>query len=151
MTAPSSPLAGEAAAETNASTEKSVVRGEVVRYAINGAVATLVHFTVFAAAKYALGDGFAGLSNAIGAVFGITTSFIGSRYFVFPHRRGDWRGELGRFLALYGALAVMHFLVLYFWTDIGGLNPFAGFVVATILQVVATFFGNRLLVFRNGQ
>lgn len=68
---------------------------------------------------------------------------------MFPHRRGDWRGEVARFLPLYGALAALNVGVMYLWSDVGGLPKELGFVLATGLQVTATFFGNRYLVFRN--
>lgn len=125
------------------------VKGEVVRYAINGAAATAIHFAVFQAASALLGPGFHGIANGIGSAFGITASFLGSRYFVFPHRRSDWRKELARFLPLYAALAVLNVGVMYFWSDVSGLNKELGFLVATAIQVVSTFFGNKYLVFRN--
>lgn len=128
---------------------RAVLRGEVLRYALNGAVATAIHFLVFIAAAAALGHGLHGVANGVGSAFGIAASFLGSRYFVFPHRRGDWRRELARFLPLYASLAVLNMLIMYLWSDLSGFNKEIGFVIATLIQVAATFFGNKYLVFRN--
>ena len=42
----------------------------------------------------------------------------------------------------------MHGGVLWLWSDIGGFDYRIGFILATSLQFVLSFFGNRYLVFR---
>ena len=140
--------APEADAQNGA--EKSALRGEVGRYVINGAAATLIDFAVLRAASAVLGEGMVWLAGGLGAAVGITASFLGSRYFVFSHRRGDWRVEVARFLPLYGVLALVRMALFYVWSDVYGLDKNIGFVIATGVQVIATFFGNKYLVFRNG-
>lgn len=134
-----------------ASAERTTARDEIVRYAFNGAAATAIHFGVFQLAALGLGDGLNWMANGLGAAAGISASFLGSRHYVFRHRRGDWRRELARFLPLYATLAALNMLVMYLWSDWGGLNKEIGFVIATGLQVSATFFGNKFLVFRGAQ
>ena len=129
---------------------KSILRGEVGRYVVNGAAATVIDFSTLHLASAALGEGMTWLAGGIGAAVGITASFLGSRYYVFPHRRGDWRVEVARFLPLYGMLALVRMALFYVWSDVYGLDQNIGFIIATGVQVVATFFGNKYLVFRNG-
>ncbi|MBX2855056.1 MAG: GtrA family protein [Rhodobacteraceae bacterium] len=129
---------------------KSILRGEVGRYVVNGAAATLIDFTALQIASSLLGEGMTWLAGGVGAAVGITASFLGSRYYVFPHRRGNWRTEVARFLPLYGVLALVRMALFYVWSDVYGLDQNIGFVIATGVQVVATFFGNKYLVFRNG-
>lgn len=123
--------------------------GEFARYVLNGLFATIVHFIVFQFSLLVIGLPSAGLSNAIGAVFGISSSFLGSRYFVFGHCRGRWGYELSKFLLLYVTVAASHGIILFAWTDIGGLDPIPGFAVATVFQLACTFLGNKYLVFNS--
>ena len=129
--------------------DRAGLRGEALRFVLNGAAATAVHFAVFLAAAAALGSGLHGVANGVGAAFGIAASFIGARLYVFPHRRGDWRRQLARFLPLYGALACCSALFMYLWSDVSGLNKELGFLGAMAAQSLASFVGNRLLVFRD--
>jgi hypothetical protein len=56
--------------------------------------------------------------------------------------------QAAKFGALYAAIAVLHGLVLYFWTDKLRLDYRYGFLLATVLQVVLSYCGNKKLVFR---
>jgi putative flippase GtrA len=57
-------------------------------------------------------------------------------------------GQAGKFLFLYGVIAVFHAGFLWLWTDMMGLNHRVGFLFATVFQVIGSYFGNRLWVFR---
>lgn len=120
---------------------------EVARYVVNGLVATLVHYGVLTLNLRVLGIPSAGLSNLIAACFGITASFLGSRYFVFRARSGSAFRQLRRFVLLYAATAVMHGLILFLWSDLGELDTNLGFLLATAFQMAVTYFGNKRLVF----
>ena len=122
-------------------------RLEFVRYVLNGLVATGVHFLALTAGLDWLHLPSAGLANLFAAAFGITTSFLGSRYFVFPARGGSLAIQAPRFLALYGAIALAHGALLFVWTDTFALDYRAGFVLAVALQVIGSYFGNKYLVF----
>jgi putative flippase GtrA len=122
---------------------------ERLRYVVNGVLATLVHFAVLELCLGMIGLRSAGLANAIGAMAGIATSFAGSRMFVFVAGRDQpIPGQFARFLVLYGCIAVFHAGFLLVWTDLGGLSHRIGFLIATVFQVLGSYFGNRLWVFK---
>ena len=122
--------------------------GEVLRYCINGLVATLVHYVVLAIGIDLLQLPSAGLANLIAALFGITCSFLGNRYFVFRGHDGEFFHQAKNFLLLYAFIACLHGLVLFLWTDVGRLDYRLGFIMATCLQVLLSYLGNKMLVFR---
>lgn len=125
-----------------------VPAGEVLRYGINGIVATAVHYAVLSINLQVLRFDSAGLANLLAACFGISASFFGSRYFVFPPTGETLLVEALRFSGLYGAIALLHGLVLLLWTDHFGLDYRWGFLLATLLQVSLSYLGNKFLVFR---
>jgi len=134
----------------------STLRGKVsallakqsVKYLINGLVATAVHFLVLTFNLKVLGWSSAGIANLVAAVFGICTSFLGSRYFVFQGSVGPLLKQIYRFIFLYAAIALLHGALMYVWADHYGLNYIAGFVVATGMQVLCSYGGNKRMVFK---
>jgi len=120
---------------------------ELARFVVNGLVATAVHYGVLTFNIRVLGIPSAGLANFIAAWFGITASFIGSRFFVFRRKDAPVLQQAARFLVLYASIACLHGLLLFVWTDLFHLNYTAGFLVATVLQTVLSYLGNKLLVF----
>lgn len=123
-------------------------RGQLARYAINGVVATLVHYGALSLLIEVARLPSAGLANGIAAMFGIAASFVGSRYFVFRAGHAPIVGQALRFGLLYGAIALLHAATLWLWTDVAGLDYRLGFLVATALQFACSYAGNRFLVFR---
>jgi putative flippase GtrA len=121
---------------------------EIVRYGINGVAATAVHYGVLTFNLKIIGVPSAGLSNLIAAVFGISASFLGSRYFVFAAMNESIVKQAVKFSGLYGVIAVLHGLVLLVWTDWYGLDYRLGFLIATAIQVSFSYLGNKFLVFR---
>ena len=126
----------------------SRAQSEVIRYITNGLVATSIHFGVLTFNIQVVGMKSAGVANLVAAVFGITASFLGGRYFVFRKRQDSILGQATAFLILYASIALLHGLVLYEWTDVYGFDYRIGFLVATFIQVVLSYFGNKTLVFR---
>lgn len=120
----------------------------VIRYIINGLVATAVHFGVLTFNLHVLGFQSAGLANLIAAVFGILTSFLGSRYFVFRASASPIAGQLLAFSTLYAALALAHGGFLFLWTDLAKLDYRVGFLLATAFQVAVSYLANKTLVFK---
>jgi putative flippase GtrA len=118
-----------------------------LRYAINGAVAAIVHFLVLYAAIHFLDIGSAGLSNLLGSLAGIAASYAGNRHFVYRQTRAPVLVQGSRFVVLYAVLAAMHGLVLLIWTDWWGLNYLTGFLITVLLQVAIGYLGNKHLVF----
>jgi putative flippase GtrA len=121
---------------------------QIFRYIINGLLATLVHYTALTANLKLLGFQSAGIANFMAAAFGITASFLGSRYYVFRSQRENIFLQAARFSGLYFAIAVLHGLVLLTLTDWRGLDYTISFLIATGMQVSLSYAGNRYLVFR---
>jgi putative flippase GtrA len=121
---------------------------QLARYIVNGLVATAVHYAALQFNLTVLGIPYAGLANLLAAVVGITTSFLGSRYFVFRAQTGSLWHQFAKFGLLYACIALLHGSVLWLWTDVGKLDFRIGFLLATALQVMLSFWGNKALVFR---
>lgn len=121
---------------------------EIGRYVINGLVATAVHYAVLTINIKLLSFNSAGLANLVAAIFGIAASFLGSRYFVFKSSQDRLLQQVSTFVFLYGAIAVLHGLILWAWSDIGGFDYRLGFLLATVAQVLFSYFGNKFLVFK---
>ncbi len=94
-----------------------------------------------------LGMPSAGVANFVAAWFGIAASFVGSRFFVFRRQPLHGRIRRVRFLILYASIACLHGLLLFAWTDVLHLDYSIGFLIATVLQTVLSYIGNKLLVF----
>ncbi|KAB7768006.1 MULTISPECIES: GtrA family protein [Xanthomonas] len=122
--------------------------GQFFRYVVNGLVATAIHFSVLKFNLDVVGIGSAGVANGIAAIFGITASFIGSRYFVFRGTRGRLLNQGLLFLLFYVGIALLHALVMYAWTDRLAFDYRIGFLLATGMQMVLSFFVNKFMVFK---
>jgi putative flippase GtrA len=122
---------------------------EGFRYIVNGVVATIIHFVILTFNLEYLNFESAGLANIVAASFGITASFLGSRYYVFRYSSGSVLSQASKFSALYVSIALAHGAVLYIWTDLFQLNYRVGFLIATSLQVASSYLGNKFLVFRS--
>ncbi|HVI53964.1 MAG TPA: GtrA family protein [Luteibacter sp.] len=127
---------------------KAALGGQVVRYIINGLVATAVHFGMLRFCMEVLHVPLAGEANAIAACFGITASFLGSRYFVFRGQEGSVVKQGSLFLGVYAVIALLHATVMYVWADRLGFDYRVGFVLATCMQMAFSFVANKLLVFK---
>ena len=120
---------------------------ELVRYGINGCLATLIHYAVLTINLNIFLMSSAGMANLIASIFGITFSFIGNRYFVFNEADGSLLKQVIRFSSLYGTIAILHGLVLLLWTDWFRFDYRIGFLIATALQVSLSYVGNKKMVF----
>ncbi|KIP86148.1 hypothetical protein SN15_09295 [Stenotrophomonas maltophilia] len=118
------------------------------RFVVNGLVATAVHFLVLSLLVEVVHIGSKGLANALAASCGIAASFAGNKWFVFTASRGDAGSQAVRFILLYGALALLSGALMAVWSDVGGLDYRIGFVLISGIQLVCSFLGNRLLVFK---
>lgn len=121
---------------------------EVVRFVINGLIASAVHYAALSFNLRVLEMSSAGLANFFAAWFGIAASFIGSRFFVFRNREEAMAQQAIRFLASYAAIACLHGLLLYAWTDRLHLDYTVGLILAAMMQAVLSYLGNKLLVFK---
>jgi putative flippase GtrA len=121
---------------------------ELLRYGLNGIVATGVHYAVLTFNLQVLAMPSAGLANMAAAAFGICTSFIGSRYFVFRQTAEGFLVQATKFSGLYVAFAMVHGAVLLIWTDWLAYDYRLGFLLATAFQIVGSYLGNKFLVFK---
>jgi putative flippase GtrA len=122
-------------------------RSQMTRYFVNGLVSTIVHFGVLQMILKVFSVSSVGQANFIATFFGIAVSFVGSRYFVFKAQNKSITQQIFKFGGLYLAIALMHGVLLYLWCDIQKWNYLTGFLLATVLQVVLSYWGNKLLVF----
>jgi putative flippase GtrA len=125
----------------------SEIPREFARFVANGLIATAVHFCVLTFAIEVMEFQSAALANFCAALVGSVVSFLGNRYFVFRRREGQVFGQVWRFVVLYAATLSLHAGVLYLWTDLNGLDYRIGFLIATAIQVMLSYLGNKLLVF----
>lgn len=121
---------------------------EVVRFGMNGIFATVVHFAVLSFNLEVIDMNSAGLANLIAVSVGITVSFVGNCYFVFPRASKSLFIQVAQFSCLYFFIAFLHGAILYFWTDRMGHDYRIGFLLATVMQVSMSYLGNKMLVFR---
>lgn len=118
------------------------------RYVVNGGVATAVHFLVLVFSIQVLDWSSAGVANGFAALFGIVSSFVGSRYYVFTSSTESASSQLVKFLMLYVSIALFHAGVLLVWTDYYQLSYVVGFMIATAMQLMLSYWGNKILVFK---
>jgi putative flippase GtrA len=116
------------------------------RFALNGVVATVVHFLVLSFLIEIVRFKSAGTANGFAAIVGISVSYFGNRTFVFKSNQSTSH-TLPRFLIIYAAVAIWHILVLSIWTDYLGLLYPAGYILATLGSMTLTFLGSRYFVF----
>jgi len=115
---------------------------------INGAVATVVHFSVLFVIFDVMRLGSAGASSLMASAVSSLASFLGNRYFVFQTHHDSVMLQASRFTALYLVVAFFHGGFLLTWTDWLGWNYKIGFLAAVFFQVVVGYSGNKYYVFR---
>lgn len=120
---------------------------ELVRFGANGIVATVGHYSALHFCMEVLHVPSAGAANFVAAIFGISASFLGNRYFVFP-RSGQSIGQQAlKFSGLYAVIALLNGFFLSLWSDLGGLDYRIGFLLATGIQFALSYTGGKRLVF----
>ena len=118
-----------------------------VRYLMNGAVATGLHFLTLWMCIDFFHFASAGIANFIAALVASTAAFFGNRYFVFTQSMRSPIQQAKGFVILYLAAALFHGLFLHVWSDRLQMHYATGFVLATALQVVGIYVFNRKVVF----
>ena len=125
----------------------SLLSTHVFRYFVNGIFATTVHYTILVLNIEVVALESAAFSNLIAVFFGIITSFLGSRYYVFQSIDEPALRQAKKFIGLYGVIALLHWSLMLVWVDWNGMDYRIGFLIATLLQVTLSYFGNKYLVF----
>ena len=118
------------------------------KFLLNGIFATGLHFSVLTICLKVLLWQSAGLSNMMASVFGITSSFLGNRYFVFDNSDEPLKKQVIKFLILSIMLATVHVGVMYLSTDVYNTDYRLSFLLATVIQTVLSFLGNKIMVFK---
>jgi putative flippase GtrA len=119
-----------------------------LRFVVNGAICTVIHYATLALLLESGLLGLAGLANLLASAVGILASFVGNRYFVFRQETQRWTAQLWRFWLLYISLAGMQGVILFLWTDLARQNYSIGFVIGAAAAAIGTYFGGRFWVFR---
>jgi putative flippase GtrA len=128
------------------------LRGQVARFAVVGALNTVVDYGLFNLLGYGLHMHLV-VAQAIGVAAGIANSFLWNKMWTFRSRGwGQWRRELGGFLLVSGigfAINVGGFALLHStfgassWV-IGNLEKAS----TTLLSMTWNFIGYRFFAFR---
>ena len=124
----------------------SVLR--LMRYVLNGLLATGVHYLTLSVMIGPLGVRPVGLANLVAAITGTAASFAGNRQFVFNVVASPVKRQALHFAALYAVLALVHSACMYVWCDMLKNDYQLGFVLATGLQFFLSYFFNNKLVFK---
>lgn len=128
--------------------KNAILNNRTVRYIVNGLVAAAAHFLVLTLNLEVFGWSSAGLANLVASMVGISVSFLGSRYFVFSESEETLTKQISRFFLLYIVIALFHGLLMHWWVDVFALNYAIGFVVTMVVQVILSYWGNKILVFK---
>lgn len=119
----------------------------IIRFGINGLVATATHYIVLVVLVEGAGVTPIALATILAANCGIAVSYLGNRSFVMrvksPHR-----GAISRFLISYAAIVGVHGALMALWADWAGLDYNIGFVLFTAVAAGVTYLSNRFYVFR---
>lgn len=121
---------------------------QLLRYVVNGLVATAVHFAVLTFLVEVAHLPSKGAANLLAAMVAIGVSFLGNRYFVFAATQARATGQLWRFVLLYAVIALLNGGLMALWSDLLRFDYRVGFVLISIIQFILSFLGNRLLVFK---
>ncbi len=128
--------------------KSAILNNRTFRYIVNGLVAAAAHFLVLTLNLEVFGWSSAGLANLVASMVGISVSFLGSRYFVFSESEETLTKQISRFFLLYIVIALFHGLLMHWWVDVFALNYAIGFVVTMVVQVILSYWGNKILVFK---
>jgi len=122
---------------------------ELVRYLLNGIVATAVHYMVLYTCMEIITLRSAGFSNLFASIVGIAYTFFGNRYFVFRCYGQPIFEQAIKFSGLYLSIALLNGAVLFLWTDQLGYNYKIGFLISLGLQVILGYLFSKKYVFGN--
>lgn len=121
--------------------------GTPIRYIANGIFATLFHYVILNFCLNIINIESAGVSSIYASFFGVISSFLGNKYFVFKDYSNQLLGQSLRFIFLYTVFGSLHSTTLYFWSDVLGKNYHYGFLIATFGQFSLGYFLSQKLIF----
>ena len=124
-----------------------------IKFIVNGLLATVVHYVMmlllshYVIAIYAIAYG-------VASFFGILTSFLGNKFFVFTSanqiqaQNNSTFTQLRSFLLLYGLIMLICSLFMGVLSDLLHINYNLSFIMALCVQTLLSFFGNKRYVFK---
>ena len=124
-----------------------------LKFTINGLFATFVHyFTMLLISNYVIA--IYSIAYGIAAIFGILTSFLGNKFFVFTTSNQDnflnngTSKQLRSFLLLYGLIMLICSILMGVLSDLLRINYNLSFMISLSVQTLLSFFGNKNYVFK---
>ena len=129
----------------------TIFQYQTARYLVNGIIASLIHYFFLLFCLEVLKINSAGLSNFFSSVFGITSSFLGNRYYVFDNYKTSVLSQLKKFLPLYYILSIVQGGILYFFFFLLNYNYNIGFAICILFQVIIGFLGGKYFVFNTNK
>ena len=124
-----------------------------LKFIANGLLATFVHYVIMhLISNYLIGIYF--IAYGIASIFGILTSFLGNKFFVFTNanqnRSPNNRSfkQLRSFLLLYGLIMLICSVLMGVLSDLLYINYNLSFMMALCVQTLLSFFGNKCYVFK---
>jgi putative flippase GtrA len=123
-------------------------KSEIVKYSIIGGIATLVHFCALVIIIELTIIKSTGIANFLASFFGITSSYLGNKFWVFNKTPKKITLEITQFYAGYISIAIVHACFLTIWSDFFELNYIFGFIFAVAIQFIFGYLTNKLLVFK---
>ena len=124
-----------------------------LKFIVNGLLATFVHYiSMLLISNYLIG--IYSIAYGIASIFGISTSFLGNKFFVFTTSNQDYSSknvtlkQLRSFLLLYGLILLLCSLLMGVLSDLLHINYNVSFMIALCVQTLLSFFGNKRYVFK---
>jgi putative flippase GtrA len=123
------------------------------KFIVNGLLSTVVHYVMMLLISHYVISVYS-IAYGIASIFGILTSFLGNKFFVFTnsnHNHCKNIGifmQLGNFLILYGMIMLICSLLMGVLSDLLHINYNLSFIMALSLQTLLSFFGNKYYVFK---
>lgn len=125
---------------------QALLRLQQVRYLVVAGTTSLVYLTLVAGLLWA-GLHYM-LAIAAAQVLTISGAFPAYRTLVFASR-GDWRGDLLRFLSVWSSGMVAGFVATPLLVELGGIGPFVAQVIAIVVVAVGSYLAHRFITFRD--
>ena len=94
------------------------------------------------------------IAYGIASIFGILTSFLGNKFFVFTnvnqysYPNNHAFKQLRSFLLIYGLIMLICSVLMGVLSDLLHINYNLSFMLALCVQTLLSFFGNKLYVFK---
>ena len=124
-----------------------------LKFITNGLLATFVHYVIMLLISNYL-IGIYSIAYGIASIFGILTSFLGNKFFVFTNANQDSSPnnltfkQLRSFLLLYGLIMLICSALMGVLSDLLYINYNLSFMMALCVQTLLSFFGNKRYVFK---